>query len=155
MNSQPPSTMSVALRFGLIMGLFSVAYTVIIIAVGGNPLESDWKGWSYMTDQIGDGLLIEPAPGHAPGHVILRLLSGGQEGVFIGDVMHHPIQVYRPEWSSRFCTGSPIRSATRSFLERYSSMKRSTLIGGVPGFDISTRSEYISIITDAPATRKS
>jgi len=45
MNSQPPSTMSVALRFGLIMGLFSVAYTVIVIAVGGNPLESDWKGW--------------------------------------------------------------------------------------------------------------
>jgi glyoxylase-like metal-dependent hydrolase (beta-lactamase superfamily II) len=57
-----------------------------------------------MTDQLGDGLLIEPAPGHAPGHVILRLISQGDEGVFIGDVMHHPIQVYRPEWSSRFCT---------------------------------------------------
>ena len=56
-----------------------------------------------MTDEIGDGLLIEPAPGHAPGHVILRLQSGGQEGIFIGDVMHHPIQVWRPEWSSRFC----------------------------------------------------
>lgn len=57
-----------------------------------------------MTDSLGDGLLIEPAPGHAPGHVILRLQDGGQEGVFIGDVMHHPIQVYRPEWSSRFCS---------------------------------------------------
>ena len=57
-----------------------------------------------MTDQLGDGLLIEPAPGHAPGHVILRLLSGGDQAVFLGDVMHHPIQVYRPEWSSRFCT---------------------------------------------------
>jgi len=56
-----------------------------------------------MTDAIGDGLLIEPAPGHAPGHVILRLQSGGQEGVFLGDVMHHPVQVVRPEWSSRFC----------------------------------------------------
>ena len=55
-----------------------------------------------MTDQIGDGLLIAPAPGHAPGHIMLRLLSGGQEGIFIGDVMHHPIQVYRPEWSSAF-----------------------------------------------------
>jgi len=57
-----------------------------------------------MTDQIGDGLLIEPAPGHAPGHVVLRLQSGGDEGIFIGDVMHHPIQVYRPEWSSAFDT---------------------------------------------------
>ncbi len=43
-----------------------------------------------MTDQIGDGLLIAPAPGHAPGHIMLRLLAGGQEGIFIGDVMHHP-----------------------------------------------------------------
>ena len=30
-----------------------------------------------------DNLLIEPAPGHAPGHVIFRLLDGGDEGVFI------------------------------------------------------------------------
>ncbi len=61
-----------------------------------------------MTDRLGDTLLIEPAPGHAPGHVVFRLLEDangkGEEGVFIGDVMHHPIQVYRPEWSSRFCT---------------------------------------------------
>ncbi|MDA9411047.1 MBL fold metallo-hydrolase [Bradyrhizobium sp. CCBAU 45384] len=55
------------------------------------------------TDQLGDNLLIEPAPGHSPGHVILRLLSGEDEGLFIGDVMHNPIQVYRPDWSSRFC----------------------------------------------------
>jgi glyoxylase-like metal-dependent hydrolase (beta-lactamase superfamily II) len=56
-----------------------------------------------LTDQIGDGLLIEPAPGHSPGHVVLRLLSRGEEGMFVGDVLHQPIQVWRPEWSSRFC----------------------------------------------------
>lgn len=66
-----------------------------------------------MTDQIGDGLLVEPAPGHAPGHVVLRLLSGGDEGIFIGDVMHHPIQVYRPEWSSAFCTDPVQAEASR------------------------------------------
>lgn len=56
-----------------------------------------------MTDQLSDTLLIEPSPGHSPGHIILRLISGQDEGVFIGDVMHHPIQIYRPEWNSRFC----------------------------------------------------
>lgn len=71
-----------------------------------------------MTDQLGDGqicdgLLIEPAPGHAPGHVVLRLLSGGDEGIFIGDVMHHPIQVYRPEWSSGFCADPKQAEASR------------------------------------------
>lgn len=63
-----------------------------------------------MTDGIGDQLLIEPAPGHSPGHVVLRLLDGGEEGMFTGDVMHQPIQVYRPEWSSRFCS-DPVQAA--------------------------------------------
>ncbi len=66
-----------------------------------------------MTDQIGDGLLIEPAPGHAPGHVMLRLISGGKEGIFVGDVMHHPIQVYRPEWSSGFDTDPRLAEQSR------------------------------------------
>ena len=39
--------------------------------------------------------------------------DGGDEGVFIGDVMHHPIQVYRPEWSSRFCTDPREAEASR------------------------------------------
>ena len=56
-----------------------------------------------MTDQLSDSLLIEPAPGHTPGHIALRLLSGQHEGVFIGDAMHHPLQIYKPEWNSRFC----------------------------------------------------
>jgi glyoxylase-like metal-dependent hydrolase (beta-lactamase superfamily II) len=56
-----------------------------------------------MTDQLGDSLLIEPAPGHSPGQIILRLLDGKDEGVFIGDVMHNPIQAYQPTWNSRFC----------------------------------------------------
>ena len=59
-----------------------------------------------MTDQLSDILLIEPTPGHSPGHIMLRLLSGQDEGVFIGDVMHNPIQVYQPTWNSRFCMDS-------------------------------------------------
>ena len=63
-----------------------------------------------MNDRLGDNFVIEPAPGHTPGHVIFRLLDGGQEGVFVGDVMHHPLQVYRPAMSSRFCT-DPMQAA--------------------------------------------
>ncbi|MGI4814300.1 MAG: MBL fold metallo-hydrolase [Janthinobacterium lividum] len=55
------------------------------------------------THAIDDGLLVEPAPGHTPGHVILKLQSADQRGVFCGDVIHHPIQVYEPTWSTRFC----------------------------------------------------
>jgi len=60
--------------------------------------------------QIGDGLLIEPTPGHTPGHVVLKVQSGNEEGVFTGDLMHHPIQVFHPRMSSIFCE-DPVQSA--------------------------------------------
>jgi glyoxylase-like metal-dependent hydrolase (beta-lactamase superfamily II) len=66
-----------------------------------------------MTDSIGDGLLIEPAPGHSPGQVLLRLLSGDDEGVFSGDVLHNPIQVYQTKWSTRVCTNPAQAAETR------------------------------------------
>lgn len=52
---------------------------------------------------IDDHMLVEPAPGHTPGHVILKLAGGGKRALFSGDVMHHVLQVYAPHWNSRFC----------------------------------------------------
>jgi glyoxylase-like metal-dependent hydrolase (beta-lactamase superfamily II) len=52
---------------------------------------------------IGDTLLIEPAPGHTRGHVVLKLDIGNEKAVFCGDVLHHPLQVYAPHWNSSFC----------------------------------------------------
>ncbi len=63
-------------------------------------------GLSKLVDgeyAIGDALLIEPAPGHTPGHVVLKLSDRGQRGLFCGDVLHHAIQVYQPRWNSAFC----------------------------------------------------
>jgi glyoxylase-like metal-dependent hydrolase (beta-lactamase superfamily II) len=63
--------------------------------------------------QLGDGMLIEPAPGHTPGHVTLRLRSRNQEGLFVGDILHHPIQVHYPDWNSRVCTLQEVARKTR------------------------------------------
>jgi glyoxylase-like metal-dependent hydrolase (beta-lactamase superfamily II) len=49
--------------------------------------------------RLGDHLEIVPAPGHSPGHVVFKLDSGGERAVFIGDVLHHLIQVYYPHWN--------------------------------------------------------
>ena len=72
-----------------------------------------------MDHQIDDGLWFEPAPGHTDGNVVLNLRSGGASAVLSGDVMHHPVQLIRPEWSSRACE-DPVLSATtrRALLER-------------------------------------
>ena len=59
------------------------------------------------------GLTIEFTPGHTPGHLMLRAESHGEGAAFIGDVMQHPLQIYRPDWSSVHCVLPDQASATR------------------------------------------
>ena len=51
--------------------------------------------------EIDKGLVLEGCHGHSPGHVVLNVDSGGQKGVFIGDVIHHPMQILFPHLSCR------------------------------------------------------
>jgi len=62
---------------------------------------------------IGDHLTLSPAPGHTKGHVLATLRDGGREGVFIGDVLHSPVQGPFPEWNSAFCQLPDVARATR------------------------------------------
>lgn len=41
---------------------------------------------------------LEATHGHTPGHVSVRIRSGGAEALITGDAFHHPMQVMRPEW---------------------------------------------------------
>lgn len=67
-------------------------------------VEADRAEMTEGDHRIGDDLLIEPAPGHTPGHVTLKLDDGGRDAaIFTGDILHHPLQVYYPDWNSRFC----------------------------------------------------
>ena len=65
------------------------------------------------THTLEDGLVIEPTPGHTPGHVVLRAESQGQRMLFAGDLCHHPLQVYYPDVNSRFCEDAEGARATR------------------------------------------
>ncbi|MEJ8570081.1 MBL fold metallo-hydrolase [Microbaculum marinum] len=49
-------------------------------------------------------LRVSKAPGHTPGMLNYWLESRGETGVFSADVMHHPVQIYRPDWNTAFCT---------------------------------------------------
>ena len=51
--------------------------------------------------ELDKGLAFEPAPGHTPGHVVVNVASGDKRGVFIGDVVHHPMQLLFPDLSCR------------------------------------------------------
>ena len=71
------------------------------------------------THAIDDAILIEPAPGHTPGHIVLKLTDRGERALFCGDAIHHPLQVYMPQWNSRFCELPTEARVTRRRLLEY------------------------------------
>jgi len=50
--------------------------------------------------RLSDSIALVPTPGHSPGHVGVRLHSQGREAFITGDMVHSPVQLARPEWSS-------------------------------------------------------
>ncbi|WP_119418101.1 MBL fold metallo-hydrolase [Desertibaculum subflavum] len=73
-------------------------------------------GLAVMVDKDYDfdrAITLEEFPGHTPGSLVIGLQSKGEEAHFIGDIMHHPIQVYRPGWSSQFCWDPKMSASSR------------------------------------------
>ena len=80
------------------------------------------------THAIGDAMLIEPAPGHTRGHIMLKLDDRGEKAVLCGDAIHHPLQVYAPHWNSGFCElPEEARATRRRLLEHCAEAPRAAL----------------------------
>lgn len=70
--------------------------------------------------EIDHGIVLEPTPGHTPGHVALHLSSGGDTALFTGDLYHHPLQIFEPELSSTACVDPVLSRQSRyDFLNEY------------------------------------
>lgn len=52
-----------------------------------------------MDADLGDGLRLEPTPGHTPGQVALWVESEGERALITGDFIHHPVQCSEPDWA--------------------------------------------------------
>jgi glyoxylase-like metal-dependent hydrolase (beta-lactamase superfamily II) len=50
--------------------------------------------------ELDHGISLEPCHGHTPGHMLINVKSDDKLGVFIGDVIHHPIQFMFPDLST-------------------------------------------------------
>jgi glyoxylase-like metal-dependent hydrolase (beta-lactamase superfamily II) len=61
-------------------------------------------------------LSVLDAPGHSPGHLAFELKSTEASALFVGDVIHHPVQLLQPDWSSRFCFDPRQAAASRKML---------------------------------------
>lgn len=76
---------------------------------------------------IDDSLHIEPAPGHTPGHMLLKARHKHEHGVLCGDVIHHPVQIFEPGWNTRFCEHPERARATRREVLEYCVEKQALL----------------------------
>ncbi len=76
-------------------------------------------GQSQLVDDdfaLEDGLWFEAAPGHTPGNVVIHARSRDDRAVFLGDVIHHQLQLAKPEWSTLACTDRELSRQTRTRL---------------------------------------
>jgi len=54
-----------------------------------------------------------PAAGHTPGFVCVDIRSRGERLVLVGDLLHTPLQLVYPEWTTRFCADPEGSSRSR------------------------------------------
>ncbi len=70
--------------------------------------------------ELDHGISLEPCHGHTPGHVVVNVSAGEQRGVFIGDAIHHPIQLLFPDLSTRADSDQDAsRLSRRALIEKH------------------------------------
>ena len=89
-----------------------------------------WEG----SHRIDGNLLLEAAPGHTPGSCVLTLRSGTDRAVFVGDMLHSPVQLLEPGWNSCFCDDPVLAARTRrAYLARAAEQRELVIPAHWPG----------------------
>ncbi|MDN5853579.1 MAG: MBL fold metallo-hydrolase, partial [Actinomycetia bacterium] len=90
--------------------------------------------WQDHLDLPGLPIALEAAPGHTPGSSLVRLHSSEGGAVFVGDLLHSPMQLLHPEFRCSFDL-DPIQAerTRRSVLARASKEGAVVLPAHLPG----------------------
>lgn len=81
-------------------------------------LDAGRAEWADDGFEVLPGMILRCRPGHTPGSMSLHLASDGEKAMFVGDIVHHPAQIYRPDWNSIFCEDQDqARETRRTLLE--------------------------------------
>ncbi|WP_283133308.1 MBL fold metallo-hydrolase [Rhizohabitans arisaemae] len=95
------------LRSGRIRHAARVADSVLPIEAAG--LLDRVRGEHHIDQAV----RLTPAPGHTPGHLIVEVVGGGRTVAITGDLLHHPLQLTRPDLSSMLCGSDREAARTR------------------------------------------
>lgn len=66
---------------------------------------------------LAPGVDVIPAPGETPGHQIVRVQSEGQTLYILGDLVHSPVEIERPDWMVTWATREPMLASRRRLLD--------------------------------------
>ncbi|TVL91052.1 MBL fold metallo-hydrolase [Streptomyces sp. SAJ15] len=83
-----------------------------------------WDG----AHRVDENLVLESAPGHTPGSGVLRLESGADRAVFVGDLLHSPVQILRPSCNSCFCLDARQAVASRRRILERAAVERELVV---------------------------
>jgi len=92
--------------------------SVLPVVEAGKADMIDVSGDVPVHHEIGDGVWLEPAFGHSPGCCIVNAQAGGAPALFWGDVIHHPLQLIRPELGLLDYDPAAAQRVRRGVLER-------------------------------------
>jgi glyoxylase-like metal-dependent hydrolase (beta-lactamase superfamily II) len=83
------------------------------------------------------GFSFHSTKGHSFDQVSISLTSNGEHALFAGDVMHHPVQVAKPEWNSVFCEFHDDAQRSRLWALNYAADHRATFFSShFPGTSV-------------------
>ena len=66
--------------------------------------------------RLGDHVSLIATPGHTPGHVSVRIESGGRVAIITGDALHSTVQCWHPEWHFKYDADAPRAISSRRHL---------------------------------------
>jgi len=69
--------------------------------------------WEGDRHRIDGNLSLELAPGHTPGSAVLRLQSGTERALFVGDLVHTPLQMLEPDHDTCLSEDQPAAARSR------------------------------------------
>ncbi|HEX7324726.1 MAG TPA: MBL fold metallo-hydrolase [Rhodanobacteraceae bacterium] len=110
-NRRPPETEDERRRFAGVQQLFADSIT---------PVErtGQLQLWRNHHDLRGLPIALTPAPGHTPGSSIVELRAG-RGALFVGDLLHSPMQILHPDHRCSFdLDATKARASRRRILSR-------------------------------------
>ena len=106
---------------------------------------------------IDENLWLAAAPAHTPGSSVLRLESGADRALFVGDLMHTPLQLTYPDRNSCFCEDPAEARATRRKLLGWAAESNALVLpahfSGHGAMSVQERGSGFAIKQWAPFTR--